>query len=50
MEPFELGPFNLKESAGPFNLREPAVENNEGMRACQAYGRVFAERLASSKG
>lgn len=41
MEPFELGPFNL---------REPSVENNEGMRACQDYGRAFAERLASSKG
>jgi flavodoxin len=36
MRPFELGSFNLKE-----NL----VETNEGIRACQSYGKVFAEKL-----
>ncbi len=46
MEPFDLGPFNLKESAGPFDLKEPAVDNTEGMRGCQDYGRVFADKLA----
>lgn len=38
MEPFELGPFNLKESL---------VETTDGMRACQAYGRAFGEKLGS---
>jgi flavodoxin len=36
MEPFELGPFNLKEEV---------VETSEGMKACQDYGRVFGEKL-----
>jgi flavodoxin len=36
MEPFELGPFNLKESL---------VETTDGMRACQAYGKAFGEKL-----
>jgi len=36
MEPFELGPFNLKEDD---------VETREGMKACQDYGRVFGEKL-----
>jgi flavorubredoxin len=36
MEPFELGPFNLLEAK---------VATNEGMRACQAYGRTFGEAL-----
>ena len=36
MEPIELGPFNLK---------EPLVETTDGMRACQAYGRAFGEKL-----
>lgn len=36
MEPFELGPFNLKEAA---------LETAEGQRACQDYGRVFGEKL-----
>jgi len=38
MEPFELGPFNLKEAV---------VETTEGMRACHDYGRVFGEKLGS---
>jgi flavodoxin len=38
MEPFELGPFNLKEAL---------VETNDGMRACQAYGRAFGEKLGT---
>ncbi|MFC1964645.1 flavodoxin family protein [Chloroflexota bacterium] len=38
MEPFELGPFNLKEEV---------VETSEGMKACQDYGRVFGEKLGS---
>ena len=38
MEPFELGPFNLKEEI----LGKP-----EGLHACQDYGRVFGEKLGS---
>ena len=38
MEPFELGPFNLKDDI---------LETSEGMRACQDYGRVFGEKLGS---
>ncbi|OGO20398.1 MAG: nitric oxide synthase [Chloroflexi bacterium RBG_16_50_9] len=38
MEPIELGPFNLKESL---------VETTDGMRACQAYGRAFTEKLGT---
>ena len=38
MEPFELGPFNLKEDV---------IETSEGMRACQDYGRVFGEKFDS---
>ena len=37
MEPFELGSFNLKEAV---------VDTNEGMRACQDFGRVFGEKLS----
>jgi flavodoxin len=37
MEPFELGPFNLKEEL---------VETSEGMRTCHDYGRVFGEKLS----
>ena len=36
MEAFELGPFNLKEAL---------IETTDGMRACQAYGRAFGEKL-----
>ena len=36
MEPFELGSFNLKETA---------VKTSEGMRSCQDYGRVFGEKF-----
>jgi flavodoxin len=36
MEPFELSSFRLKEAV---------IETGEGMRSCQDYGRVFAEKL-----
>ena len=36
MEPFELGPFNLLEEK---------IGTDEGLRACQDYGRVFGETL-----
>lgn len=38
MEPFELGPFNLKEDI---------VGTSEGMKTCQDYGRVFGEKLGT---
>ena len=38
MEPFELGPFHLKEEL---------VETSEGMKACHDYGRAFGEKLGS---
>lgn len=38
MEPFELGALNLK---------TPLVETTDGMRACQAYGRAFSEKLGT---
>jgi flavodoxin len=36
MEPFELGPLNL---------REDMVAIGEGMKACQDYGKVFGNKL-----
>jgi len=36
MEPFELGPLNL---------REDMVAIGEGMKACQEYGKVFGNKL-----
>ena len=46
MEPFELGPFKLKEhELAIFSPNEATLEQKEGMRACQQYGRVFGERL-----
>ena len=36
MEPFELGPLNL---------REDMVATGEGMKACQDYGQVFGNKL-----
>jgi flavodoxin len=36
MDPFELGPFNL---------REDIVDTSEGMKTCQDYGRAFGEKL-----
>ncbi len=36
MEPFELGPFNLKEDV---------VNSNEGIKACHDFGRAFGEKL-----
>ena len=36
MVPFELGPLRLKESI---------VNSTEGLRACQAYGKAFGEKL-----
>ena len=38
MEPFELGPFNLKEEL---------VETSEGMKACHDYGKTFSQKLGS---
>jgi flavorubredoxin len=38
MEPFELGPFNLKEDV---------VETSEGLKACHDFGRAFGEKLES---
>jgi len=38
MQPFELGSFNLEEAG---------IETAEGMHACQDYGRVFGEKLAT---
>jgi flavodoxin len=38
MQPFELGPFNL---------REDIVDTEEGIRTCQDYGRVFGETLGT---
>lgn len=38
VEPFELGPFNL---------REEVVKTGEGMKACHDYGQVFGEKLGS---
>ena len=58
MEPFELGPFNLKETLleesrrGEESYRryiagEVHGEVDEGMRGCHDYGRVFGEKLGS---
>jgi len=38
MEPFELGPLNL---------REDMVATSEGTKACQDYGRAFGEKIGS---
>ncbi len=46
MEPFELGPFKLKEhELAILDQKEPTLERVEGMRACQDYGKVFGEKL-----
>ena len=37
----KVKPFSL----GPFHLQEDIVETQEGMKACQDYGRVFGEQL-----
>ena len=58
MEPFELGPFNLKEilleepgraekSYSRYIAGEVHGEVGEGMHACHDYGKVFGERLGS---
>jgi len=40
--------FNMKiTSLGAFDLREKVVTTDEGMRACQAYGRTIAKELGS---
>ena len=31
---------------GPLNLTEATVASEEGLRACQSYGKAFAEKLA----
>ncbi len=38
MQPFDLNSFKLKEAI---------IDTIEGMRACQDYGRVFAEKLGA---
>jgi flavodoxin len=38
MEPFELGPFIL---------RDDLLKETEGMKACQDYGKIFGEKLGS---
>jgi len=30
---------------GPFLLKEHIVDTDEGLRACQQYGRAFGEKL-----
>ncbi len=46
MEPFELGAFKLKEhELAIFDQKQPTLEQTEGMRACQQYGKVFGETL-----
>src|SRR3972149_5110739 len=46
MEPFELGAFKLKvHELAIFDQAKPTLEQTEGMRACQSYGRVFGEKL-----
>ena len=40
--------FNMKvASLGPFDLREKVVSTDEGMRACQAYGRTIGNELGN---
>jgi flavodoxin len=34
---------------GAFLLKEHIIDTDEGLRACQQYGRVFGERLGSEK-
>ena len=38
---FQMEPFNL----GPLQIKEDAVDSTEGMRDCQAYGKAFGEKL-----
>ena len=58
MEPFELGPLNLKEALLEETRRgeqiprqyisgEVSGEAGEGRRACQDYGRVFGEKVST---
>ena len=48
MEPFELGAFKLKEhELAIFDRSQPTIEQTEGMRACQDYGKVFGEKLGA---
>jgi flavodoxin len=42
---FRMDAFSL----GPLRLKEALVDTVEGMRACQDYGKVFADRLAESQ-
>jgi flavodoxin len=40
--------FSMKMTGlGPFALKERVVQTDEGMRACQAYGRDFGKRLSA---
>ncbi len=41
-----MGAFKLKEhELAIFDAKWPTLEQTEGMRACQQYGKVFAETL-----
>ena len=40
---YKMIPFNL----GSFKLTEAVVDTSEGMRACQDYGKAFAETLGA---
>jgi flavodoxin I len=45
----EIAENNLKMetfSLGPLRLKEVMVDTLEGMRACQDYGKIFADKLA----
>src|SRR3972149_7622847 len=46
MEPFELGAFKLKvHELAIFDQAKPTLEQTQGMRSCQQYGKVFGEKL-----
>ena len=46
MQPFELGPFKLKEhELAIFGPNQATLEQQQGMRACQDYGKVFGQKL-----
>ena len=58
MEPFELGPLNMKEDMLEMPKRDEKTGNKfiagevvgaagEGRKACQDYGKVFAEKLGA---
>ena len=40
---FKMNPFEL----GPFALKEDVVQTSEGMKTCQDYGKAFGEKVDS---